>query len=584
MQHTIDPHRQWMTTTLVMGLCALLPWLGGCRDDQGGHAEVSGAVAAGVVSGAAVASFAVANGQVAETPFATAVTDTAGRYRLSVPETGPFVVEARGGGYQDAATGASRALEIPLRSAATTVQSPLNITPFSEAAVRHAARRNDWSEASIKQGRRLATHYLLGVDPLTTMPLDPANAQAMATASDLETVLAVALGTLSQEVADRSGATLETVVEQITDGMATGGTWLASHGGGYVEDQSHPNRLPTNRFPPDVGEGFVPAFGHFVSGDRNASGVHHADHLIFASARIQGGSCDSTLTGDFASRDALPESTAPDWQTTATAGTWGPRAAPLPVVNVPTVCDALSWRQQRVLAVIDKYVNLDLNYCHHHIPGWLPPDDSDQPHPKFRVSTGENMTCTANRTDASGNIVWQGVDCSDFTSWVYNYAFGIPAGGAVMPTGIGQQACDLGVAPGVALDYNRTNIAEVIAAGKLQPGDLLYIMGGGTSVQITHVILWTGQQVGVNFDQSRLAPDAASYVGSGQSLEGAWVIADSHYAGPAYRPFLGWYQASISHVRRVIGASQAPASDVLDITDPTKFNFIQPNTCSRVGF
>lgn len=118
-----------------------------------------------------------------------------------------------------------------------------------------------------------------------------------------------------------------------------------------------------------------------------------------------------------------------------------------------------------------------------------------------------------------------------------------------MPTGIGQQACDLGVAPGVAVDYNRTNIAEVIAAGKLQPGDLLYIMGGGTSVQITHVILWTGQQVGVNFDQSRLAPQyrqlcwVRSVAGGG-----AWVIADGHLC-PV--PLTGHFWAGIRPVFRM---------------------------------
>lgn len=568
---------------LTLSLCVALT---GCNNDDSSTSEVSGVVAAGVVGSATVTSFAIKNGRIADTPFATAVTDASGRYQVQVPETPPFIVAARNGSYQDEATGANRSLAIPLRAAATVVESPLNITPFSEAAVRYAVQRNALNEAGIEQADRLAMHYLLDVAPLTTAPLDPASPQVMAKATGPEKVLAVALGTLSQELADRDGATLEAVVTQITEGLATGGTWLASHGGGYAEDQSHPNHIPTGQFPPDTGEGFIMAFGHFISGNRNASGVRHADDLIFSAARSSaaGGNCVTTLTSDFAGRDALPQSTAPDWQTTAAAGTWGPRAVSLPTVSVPAGCPTLNWQQQRVLAVINKYVNAELNYCHHHIPGWLPPDDSSQPNPKFRVSTpGSAMTCTANRTDAGGNIVWQGVDCSDFTSWVYNYAFGIPTGGAVMPTGIGQQACDPSVAPGVALNYNYTNITGVIAAGKLQPGDLLYIMGSN-SLQITHVITWIGQQVGAGFDQSRLAPDAASYVGKGQSLTGAWVIADSHYNGPDYRPFLGWYQASVSHVRRIIGADQAPAGDILNVADSTKFSFVQPNTCSRVGF
>lgn len=31
------------------------------------------------------------------------------------------------------------------------------------------------------------------------------------------------------------------------------------------------------------------------------------------------------------------------------------------------------------------------------------------------------------------------------------------------------------------------------------------------------------------------------------------MIIDSHYAGPAYRPFLGWYAERLSHVRRIVG-------------------------------
>lgn len=588
-----NPHDRWMTMASAIVLWTLLPWLGGCDNDDNNNPanlEVSGTVAAGVVGGATVASFAINNGHVADTPFATAVTDATGRYQVNIPEIRPFVVEARNGNYQDEATGGNRSLDVPLRAAATAGESPLNITPFSEAAVRYAVQRGDLSEAGIEDAQRLATHYLLDVDPLTTAPLDPTNAPAMAKAAGPEKMLAVALGALSQEMMDR-GTTLEAVVEQIAEGLSTGGAWLSSAGGGYIEDQNHPNHMPTDQFSSDIGEGFTSAFSHFVSGNRNASGVSHADDLIFSATRSSAvvGTCDdSTLTSDFASRDKLPQSVAPDWQTTAKAGPWGPHPASYPTVSIPAGCEALRWQQQRVLAVIDKYVKAELNYCHHHIPGWLPPDDSSQSKPKFRVSTpGNTMTCTANRKDTSGNIVWQGMDCSNFTSWVYNYALGIPNGGKVMTGAIGQQACDSSVAPGVALDYNYTNIAEVIAAGKLQPGDLLYIMGGGGNLQITHVITWIGQQVGVGFDQSQLAPDASSYIGEGQSLTGAWVIADSHYNGPDYRPFLGWYQGSISHVRRVLGADQVPAGDVLNTTDPAKFTIQTVNkkyTCTRVSF
>lgn len=41
-----------------------------------------------------------------------------------------------------------------------------------------------------------------------------------------------------------------------------------------------------------------------------------------------------------------------------------------------------------------------------------------------------------------------------------------------------------------------------------------------------------------------------------------YVIADSHYTGPNYRPFAGWYVTAFSHARRIISpGQQLPASN-----------------------
>jgi hypothetical protein len=41
-----------------------------------------------------------------------------------------------------------------------------------------------------------------------------------------------------------------------------------------------------------------------------------------------------------------------------------------------------------------------------------------------------------------------------------------------------------------------------------------------------------------------------------------YVIADSHYTGPNYRPFAGWYVTAFSHARRLIApGTQLPVSN-----------------------
>lgn len=233
------------------------------------------------------------------------------------------------------------------------------------------------------------------------------------------------------------------------------------------------------------------------------------------------------------------------------------------------------------------------------------------------------MTCTANRkSDGSQSLAalthdevnWQGVDCSDFTSWVYDFA-GVTHDGGNLETGIGTQACSTGddplvdkQQPGVLLDINQGNIASLV--DHLRPGDLLYItqtapLAAGSAPSnvtngyiVSHVITWTGKHFselrngpdGSLYDPasagargSRLGADIASYLKSvtpgqrilpselGSTDKDPWMIIDSHFAGPAYRPFVlptaamkaDWYALSLSHVRRIIDADSARTDPVL---------------------
>jgi hypothetical protein len=165
-----------------------------------------------------------------------------------------------------------------------------------------------------------------------------------------------------------------------------------------------------------------------------------------------------------------------------------------------------------------------------------------------------------------------GVDCSNFVSFVYNLAFGF------YPTSaIGAQTCSPAAAPGRLLpNATVSNLGRALA-----PGDLLFITptrnGRDPPVRVSHVVLWTGYTV--DFAPGAAGPlSLARLMGNVKDKERAgmerclqrqraagqpvWVIADSHFNGPAYRPFCGWYMGSFSHARRIINADASlPAND-----------------------
>lgn len=306
-----------------------------------------------------------------------------------------------------------------------------------------------------------------------------------------------------------------------------------------------------------------------------------------------------------------------NWKSAYTGDTWGPHPATFEPSAVPPSCtDGSTFKRELVLAAVNYWVEQDLNYCHHHIPGWTPPNFGS-----YRNSTsgstsgggGSLMTCTPNRfadghqrvttgaahvcsatetnycdsadeiesADLSKQVQWQGLDCSDFTSWVWNFA-GLTT--APMPTGIGTQACTTTQAPGTLLDINAANFDEVQTDGttlgsRLRAGDLLYVLSTSTP-DVAHVITWTGlrwrdlqassakgkyETSKLGEAGSRLGGDLVKYGLSLAQLDAAnpYMIVDSHYAGPAYRPFNGWYRGSLTHVRRIVDADEVAADAVL---------------------
>ncbi|GFK93341.1 hypothetical protein NNJEOMEG_01173 [Fundidesulfovibrio magnetotacticus] len=183
----------------------------------------------------------------------------------------------------------------------------------------------------------------------------------------------------------------------------------------------------------------------------------------------------ASLTADFPERDRLPQTDAPEsaWYS-GRYGSWGPRARTYPGVEAPKGADPSAWKRLRVAAVARRHEGLA--YRHHHIPAWNP---------------GEG----------------QGLDCSNFTSWVYNYGLGVGFTSLISAQADGPQAPGRRLAPGEPFKV----------------GDLLFITTK-SGARVSHVVLWLG--------------------------EGR--IIDSHGEGVRVRRFTGWYSECFSHARRVV--------------------------------
>ncbi len=201
---------------------------------------------------------------------------------------------------------------------------------------------------------------------------------------------------------------------------------------------------------------------------------------------------------------------------------WGPPARQYPAPALPET-DA-AYLRERVIAVAARQIGLA--YQHHHIPAWMPP-------PGWiwkPVQAGSNGP---------------GLDCSNFTSFVFNYALGVK-----LPGGIALQGATTTLAgPGGTgcLHADRIPLPQYDGlATALAPGDLIYIRN--RTGAIGHVVMWLGA--------------------AGQSPDGEPLVIDCSQTrhrdangvtippGVRLRPFRqdGWYWRNAAHAHRIIGA------------------------------
>jgi cell wall-associated NlpC family hydrolase len=221
--------------------------------------------------------------------------------------------------------------------------------------------------------------------------------------------------------------------------------------------------------------------------------------------------------------DPQAEAAAPfaTWEAThaeARGAAWGPPARPYPAPRLPRQDEA--YLRERVIFVAALHIGLA--YQHHHLPSWSPPAGW----PWLPVAAGANGP---------------GLDCSNFSSFVFNYALGLR-----LPSAIGAQAVQLSLAgPGGAgcQPVTRLHAARYEALiAVLQPADLLYFQD--RHGRIRHTGFWVGGLAGTPLILD--CTDSRHADGRGQAVP----------TGVHLRPFdeASWYWRHFSHAHRVIGA------------------------------
>ena len=303
---------------------------------------------------------------------------------------------------------------------------------------------------------------------------------------------------------------------------------------------------------------------------------------------------------------------------------WGPKRVPLSLDPALIKCmntTELAWQRARIVAAADYWIKQKLNYCHHYLPNYSTPISLRNKikgggycsHAKD-IMPGTVYAEQAVRWNYSGQgsetssnwlneRMWQGMDCSNYTTFLYNFALGQLFSSNVRwqagqrkgdsqkntspnqqsmrnvldnPHAAGALVCRdnslevdhsctdhggyLSVIDQQGVKQKGTITASDLAALPLYPGDLLFIAATGSysanPSKVTHVVMWTGKQVGFgpgDIPPSQIAPNGLCPQKEWMPHIGDWVITDSHYQGADYRVITPcFYLNNLWGVRRVI--------------------------------
>ncbi|CAN5882455.1 hypothetical protein BH11VER1_BH11VER1_05310 [soil metagenome] len=228
--------------------------------------------------------------------------------------------------------------------------------------------------------------------------------------------------------------------------------------------------------------------------------------------------------GEWKEQSGVPFS---DWYAESTKRrfkSWGPSskhyAAPAAMADKTP-----QWQRERIIATALKFTGYA--YQHHHIPDWAPP-----------INWPQNPLLKEPVTPSKG------IDCSNFTAFVYNLALGIK------PTGDVQDQSVLTAMPGpgekAITKLQRIAKPESYESLKatFKTGDLLFIKN--RAGEVSHVVLWIGN-IGISPDDVPLIIDSTSE--GAKDSEGNIIP-----GGVQLRPVRSssWYAKSLSHGLRVI--------------------------------
>lgn len=169
-------------------------------------------------------------------------------------------------------------------------------------------------------------------------------------------------------------------------------------------------------------------------------------------------SYEDSLLIDFDYRLSLPQTDVPQskWYNNPSLDEWGPWPKKYPPLDntvlskLPKGTNITQWKRDRAVAIAKYYIGLP--YKHHHIPRWNPPSSS------------------------------KGLDCSNFTAWVYNLGFGI-----MINSNVKKQAQML---PAKNCSSAQPGMKKIEKGQKLYPGDLLFI---GSPSSPYHVAMYINE-------------------------------------------------------------------------------------------
>lgn len=214
-----------------------------------------------------------------------------------------------------------------------------------------------------------------------------------------------------------------------------------------------------------------------------------------------------------------------EWYSRATlerCSEWGPhpRSYPPPAGLEKR---SVKWKRERVIAVASRFIGY--GYQHHHVPDWDPPASW----PWKKTAVGHNG---------------KGVDCSNFTGFVYNLGFGVHLSGDIKK----QSALNQAEVPALrhAVPLHKIDLPDDYdeRVKALRTGDLLYIKNGKGD-HVSHVVLWVGP-IGKSPDGTPLIID--SHGEDVKDSSGVQIPCGIHL-----RPFRprSWYHHSASHALRL---------------------------------